>query len=474
MPVPVKRNIEPQRFHPVDFTELADLRHTSDRWAARPFGLKDWQRRILKELFREKRGRRVYDQGLIGMARKNGKSELGGLIGLNLAFADGVYGAEVYAVAGDKDQARRVFNVAKKMVEWSPVLSRQLKPYRDSIYDPSTESIYRVVAADAPLRHGLNPSGVVFDELWNQPDEELWEAMTTGSGVRGEPLIVGLTTAGYDKSSLCYQLYERGRAGTDPNFYFFWAGLSETDDWRNSKTWKKANPALGDFLRMDYLERERTRLPEASFRRWHLNEWTSSVSRWISMDRWDACKGDDSEAFVDGAEVWVGIDGGAKRDTTAVVLVAPGEDGKLHVRARVFEPPAEEGRSIDPAQVEEFIREVCQSYEVQACLYDPAMFWRSAQMLMEEGYPMIEYPQTHARMCPASQALFDAVQESRLVHNGDRTLRAHADAAVARETGRGWRLDKDKATEHIDAMVALAMAVYEAGQTQPSPSVFVV
>jgi phage terminase large subunit-like protein len=167
----------------------------------------------------------------------------------------------------------------------------------------------------------------------------------------------------------------------------------------------------------------------------------------------------------EGDECYLGVDGSAKRDTTAVVAVFP-KDGKFRVSATVFEPEGED--IIDPSAVEEHIRQMCQRYTVKAAPYDPHLFWRSAQSLLDEGYPMEEFPQSHARMVPASQQLYDAVMEGRIIHDGDPVLRSHADAAIARETGRGWRLDKDKATDHIDAIVALAMAVNYATEDEDS------
>ena len=172
------------------------------------------------------------------------------------------------------------------------------------------------------------------------------------------------------------------------------------------------------------------------------------------MEDWDACTGELD--IAEGDRCYIGVDGAAKRDTTAVVAVFP-KGERLHVLPRIFEPTAED--IIDPTVVENYIRDLCQRYDVIAVPFDPHLFFRSAQILVDEGYPMEEFPQSHARMIPASQQLFDAVMEGRIVHDADAMLRSHADAAVARETGRGWRLDKDKATDHIDAMIALAMAV---------------
>jgi phage terminase large subunit-like protein len=464
------------KIDPIEFIE-GDLRHTKDRWAGQLFDLRPWQRKIVEKLFSvDRAGRRKFTEALIGMPRKNGKSELGAAIALYMLVADGVYGAEVYGAAGDKLQARLVFNVARKMVEFSPVLSNHLKIYRDTIVDPGTDSVYRVVSSEAPLQHGLNPSAVVFDELWTQPNRELWEALTTGSGVRHEPLVVGLTTAGFDEESLLYELYQRGLRGDDPRFYFYWIGLpSESkDDYRKPATWKKANPALGGpepFLDSRHLEDQMRRHPEAVFRRLHLNQWTTSEEVWIHPEKWDACAG--LPEIEDGDEVVLGVDAGIRHDSTAVIIGAL-KDGELHVECRTWNPEDEGDEVLELSKVEDYIRECARRYFVREVVYDPYFMARSAQMLDGEGIQMVEFPQNPARMGPASESLYRLVDEGRVRHGGDKRLRAHALAAVVKQEERGWRISKSRSKRKIDALVAMAMVADRlVSEDQGSPGVSV-
>ena len=158
------------------------------------------------------------------------------------------------------------------------------------------------------------------------------------------------------------------------------------------------------------------------------------------------------------ASVWVGIDGAAKRDTTAVYVVHRDDAGVLHTKGRVFEPPSET-EIIDPVLVENHIRELARTYDVRGFRFDPHLFFRSAVALQEEGYPMEEVPQTVPRKMQFAQALYDVVSQQRLRHGGDPILRSHAEAVVAKDRGNGWTMEKLKSTQHIDACVALAMAV---------------
>ncbi len=160
--------------------------------------LTGWQRNLLNDLYeRRPDGLLRYRRSLIGLGRKNGKSLLGSLIAL-YGLIEGEPGAEVYSAAGDRQQARVVFNEAKWQVTQSSALSGICKVYRDVIEVPSTGAIYRVLSSDAKLQQGLNPSTVVFDELHVQPNDDLWDALTLGSGARKDPMIVAISTAGFD------------------------------------------------------------------------------------------------------------------------------------------------------------------------------------------------------------------------------------------------------------------------------------
>jgi phage terminase large subunit-like protein len=282
---------------------------------------------------------------------------------------------------------------------------------------------------------------------------------------RRDAFTLAITTAGFDRESLLYGLYDHGVKVAkgeveDPSFLFEWyEPHADEVDWDDRDAYeaamREANPAYADFNDPVSLRHRFETMPRFEFLRYHANRWTAGEASWLPAGAWDACRGD--VEVSDGDTCYLGIDGAAKRDTTAVAQVFP-KDGKFLIRVRVFEPPGGD-EVIDPSMVEAHVRDLCQRYWVPSAVFDPHLFFRSAQLLLEEGYPMEEFPQSHARMVPASQQLYDAVMEQRIVHDGDPVLRAHADAAIARETGRGWRLDKEKASDHIDAVVALAMAV---------------
>jgi phage terminase large subunit-like protein len=266
---------------------------TKGRWAGQPLVFEPWQRALLDELFLvDANGDYIYREALIGVARKNGKSCLASALALYMLTASGEAGAEVYSAAASRDQARVVFDQARAFVEASPGLQDFLKPMRSAIVCESTGGIYRALSAEGALQHGLNPHCVIMDELWafTTPSQvELYYALTTGQLARENPLIVSITTAGYDPDSICGKVYERGRSlktteeQRAARFLFSWHQAPDGCDLDDEQAWRQANPA--SWIALDDLRHERKRLPEHVYRRLHLNEWTASEEAWLPEGR---------------------------------------------------------------------------------------------------------------------------------------------------------------------------------------------
>jgi phage terminase large subunit-like protein len=441
---------------------------TKGRWAGKPFGMEDWQAELLDELFIvDDNGNRVYREALIGEPRKNGKSSLCAVLALYGLLGANEAGAEVYAAAASRDQARIVFNQAREFVQASPRLLDWLVPQRNVITCPSNGGVFRVLASDAPLQHGLNPSMVVIDELHAHKDPELYYALTTGQLARKNPLVVTITTAGYDESTICWQVYEHGRKlfeeGLDAmrreRFLFRWWEAPKDMPYDDPETWRIANPA--SWIDMEDLGRECRRLPENVFRRLHLNQWTDTEEAWISSDMWDACRG--TPIFDPDAPSVAAVDVGLKKDASAVIVVQMHGD-KLHIApfgvpggSRILTPT--ENRPISLADVRAEVGDINGHLsDLLEVPYDPWSFRESAELLEERGVPMMNFDQTNARMCPASEKTFEMIKEGRMVHDGNRVLRNHIVSAAVQPTERGVRISKRKSTKKIDAAVALVMA----------------
>ena len=224
----------------VNFIE--NLRHTKGKWAGKRFWLLPWQEQIIRDIFGivKADGKRQFRTAYVEIGKKNGKSELAAAVALYLLYADGESSAEVYGAASDRQQASIVFDVAKRMVEMTPALMKRSKIMAATkrLVNYSNAGFYQVLSAEVGTKHGLNVSGLVFDELHAQPNRNLYDVLTKGSGdAREQPLFFLITTAGNDRNSICYEVHTKaedilkGRK-VDPTFYPVVYGLEIDEDWQ--------------------------------------------------------------------------------------------------------------------------------------------------------------------------------------------------------------------------------------------------
>ena len=487
------------------------LHHTKGEWSGEPFALQTWQRKdIIRPLFGWKRqdGSRRYRRAYIEIPRKNGKSTLAAGLALLLLFADNEPGAEIYSCAVDRDQAAIVFETAKAMVEASPQLQRYADIFKRSIVVPSMRSSYKVLSADAPSKHGLNAHGIVFDELHAQPNRELWDVMTTSMGARRQPLLIAITTAGYDRESICWEQHEYARQvlnGTidDPSFFAYIAAADESDDWLNPATWRKANPGYGVTVKPEYLETEANRAKQVpayqnTFRRLHLNQWTQQDTRWLDLAAWDACANKVDPAELAGRVCYGGLDLASTTDVAALALIFPPDDeGEPYQVLPHFWIPGqnvvEKGRrdrasydawvragyitatpgdAIDYETIRARIEELGERYNIREIAFDRWGAVQMSQQLEGAGFTMVAMGQGFASMAAPTKELLRLVINREIAHGGNPVLRWMADNMVVRTDPAGnVKPDKSKSTAKIDGMVATIMALDRAtrhGATKPS------
>jgi hypothetical protein len=298
------------RLNAIDFLEKNFLLEGSNFLVKRPIKFEPWQKEsVLRPVF--ERVERGLDTFLVGVPKKNGKSTLGSCIGTDALLLDDSY-PEVYGVAGDKDQAKVVFEFTKKAFERSPALKQLVKIYRDVIERIDGNGYYRVLSSDSSGKHGRNPSCVIWDELWNQPGYDLWEGLTI-SPARANPFHFVITYSGYQAraGNLLWDLYSRGIAGTDPRMYTFWRSGPEAN--------------LASWITPKYLESQRLRLPDHIFRRLHFNEWSvaeGTKAFRIPSEVWTGAFQDFIPTALGASSCYsVGIDLAKFRDFTALCIL---------------------------------------------------------------------------------------------------------------------------------------------------------
>ena len=283
---------------------INQLTHTKGPFAGQPFNLRPWQeKQIVRPLFsiNKATGLRQYRTCLLLMPRKNGKTELCAALAIDGLLFDNEIGAEVYSAANDKDQAALCFNVAAQMIRNDAELyaACEIIDSQKRIVHRKSGSIYRAISAEAYTKHGLNSSRVIIDELHAAESRELFDVLSSSTGARLQPLVICISTAGYDRHSILWELYQhalkvRETPSLDPTFLpIIWEAPIDAD-WKDEKIWRAANPALGDFRSLEELRAACKRAQEIpaqenAFRRLYLNQWTEQESRWIALDAWDAC-----------------------------------------------------------------------------------------------------------------------------------------------------------------------------------------
>lgn len=461
--------------------------------------LEDWQKRdIIAPIFgwRQADGRRKYRTAYIEIPRKNAKSTLSAAIALYLLFGDGEKGAEIISAAGDRNQARIVYDIAAGMVRQSKTLSKAGRVFQSEIRFKN--SFYKSISAEARTKHGFNCSAVIFDELHTQPDAELWQVLTTSIAARSEPLIIALTTAGHDFSSICYEIHEyamKVKTGElkDPTFLPIIYAADAEDDWRDPETWKKANPGFGSICREEYfkqqvLEAENAPSNVTKFKRLHLNIWTSSTSSWISDEEF--MRGSDPlppDEILSRMRCFGGLDLASHRDLTAFALVFYDESGKYYLKVHQFvneeraslknsdgvdyakfakdgDLTITPGNTTDFDVVRDFIIDSAQKYAIESIGFDRKYSPYIVSQLIDHGLNLSPFGQGYYEMSYPTKRMEMSLVKGEIIHGGNPCLRWQIGCTrIDRDPADNIKVTKNrgKKGDQVDGVVASIMAFGE-------------
>jgi len=485
------------------------LCHSKGEWAGKPFELLDWQwEGVIAPLFgwKRKNGTRRFRKAGVWIPKKNGKSALGSGLSLYMLVGDEEPGAEVYNAAADKEQASIVYNEAANMVEASPVLSKRLDVRRSTkrINYPAQRSWYKALSADVPTKEGINWHFLCFDELHAQKTRDMWDTLAYGGAARRQPLMLSISTAGYDRQTIGGEQYDYAKGvlnGSiqDTSFFAYIAEAEESDDWTDPEIWHKANPSLGvtisvDSMRDDCKEAQNSPVKENAFRRYRLNQWTQQDVRWLSLDKWDLCGEPFDRKELEGRQCVVGIDLGATSDLTAAVAVFPPEDetGEFYFVGRYYMPDATlidrerearapylkwkrdglltttPGAATDYAFLRRDVNRMAAEYDVRAVLIDRN--FNAAHIANElreqDGFEVQGFGQGYVSMSAPSKLLETLILSQRIRHGGDPILRWMANNVAAEMDAAGnIKPAKNRSGGKIDGIVAAIMGL--AGSVDP-------
>ena len=501
---------------------IENLTFSKGEWAGTPFILLPWQwEKVIAPAFGVlKDDRRRYRFVYVEIPKKNGKTELGAAIALYMLCADREGKPEVYSAAGDREQAGLVYSAAAEMVAHNPDLSKHLKiiDSRKRIINKRNSGFYQVLSSESELQHGLSPSCVIFDELHAQPDDRLWNVLTSGTDyARRQQLIIVLTTAGiYDKNSIWWKIrsraiqIEKGITKQDNFLPVLYIADPEEDNPEDEELWKRVNPSVGhiftiDKIKEDFESVKHDPVEYQNFLRFRLNIPIKSLARWMPMDAWDKCS--DKSDELKGRVCYGGLDLSSTVDLTAFVLVFPPENdnGCFDILCKFYCPEdgilersrrdkvnydiwaqqghitATPGSVIDYKWIEKDVFQAAKDFKFMQCGFDP---WNATQIsndIMQElnplnndrGFQMVEIRQGAKTYNEPAKDLLVKIRLGKIRHGGHPVLRWCADNLVMRmDANANIAPDKEKATEKIDGVVALLMAWSRAMLVKEQKSVY--
>jgi phage terminase large subunit-like protein len=504
--------------HACTFLEL--LPHIKGKWA-RPvyvdgqvthgrIELEEWQVLIVLQLFGWKHvdtGLRRFRRLYLEVARKNAKSTLAAGILLYMLTADGEPGANCYSAATTGEQAREVFDVARNMVARLPEFQARfgVDYGKHDITVPSSASSCKPLNAEGSTLDGLNIHCAVVDELHAHKTRAVYDVIDSATGARDQALILMITTAGSDRSGICYEkrgytikVLERtlgpDAAGTDDSWLGVIYTLDDGDLWHEPKVWRKANPNLGVSVQqadMEAASREALATPsaQANFLTKRLNVWVNSDSAWMDMQAWDRCAAGRPGRLpkltleeVKHLPCWPALDLASKVDVAAKVrvfydaaadhyyviptfwlperAVQQGRNSQYDGWRRSGHLQVTEGEVIDFDQIEDDIRGDVSSLNVQEFPYDPHQATQLAGHMLDEGAPMVEIRPLVLNFSEPMKFLEALVLTGKLTHDGNPVMTWMMSNVVChRDAKDNIYPRKERDENKIDGPVALIMGI---------------
>lgn len=480
--------LEVQRF--VAFS--AQLKHFKGELAGQYIRLEPWQIFIAANIFGWKykaTKRRRFTYADVFVPRKNGKTTFASVIALYCMILDGEAGAEVYAAAVDREQAKICFEASKELIRGS-IFERVVKIYTNSLVYGKAASSYKPLSKDSKNKDGLNPSCAICDERHAWANNAIYEVLKTGVGARSQPLIFSISTAGTD-TSLPYftdvQVLKDVMLGMKEkdNHFIMLYQPDEEDAWDDPMTWQKVNPNYGISLSASYMENEyleakmRGGSTLAAFCTKNLNMWVDAPEVWISDDTVRDNNSDLDESLLLGEECYVGLDLASKSDLTAAAFFFPKymafkilfivpeakvteqEDRvdyrRWHEQGWLTVSP---GKVIDEDWYMSRLLQEFDKYKVKSIAYDPWGMWNMLQKFGRYQEYLMEYQQS-IRFISVPTKWFEAAvlkNELNFMHNP--ILRWNMkNVVIYTDPNANIKLDKARSRNKIDGVVACVDAI---------------
>jgi len=485
----------------IDFFRM--LRHTSGKYAGKPFNLQDNQAFETAMIFgwRQKAdGNRRFTQVYDEKGRKGGKSQYAGGIELYCGLCEGEESAEVYTAATTRDQADMVFRAVKKMGRYlrqdSPLMAKAITVMAHSVILNNTDSFIQKVSADAGTLDGLNPHCAVIDEYHAHKTDEVKGVMQTGMGSRENPLLFIITTAGFNKESPCYKV-ERANAvavlkgeRTQDNLFAIIYTLDEGDDWRDPNVWKKANPNLGSTPTVKYLQDQvqdainkgtttRVQVVTKNF-----NCWLDTPKIWIPDDAIKAVMKPINLEDYAGRPCYLANDLAATSDITADAIFFPPHNGQKSALFTTFWLPEDTiekrkdetsyrewvengfiiktpGNVADYGFIRKWINAKAETHRIGSVSYDPWNGYQLATELTGDGFELILCRQTYGNSSEPLKWIEKTIIAGEIDIQENPALEwMFRNVVLDFDANDNIKLNKAKSAGKIDGVSAFWMAVF--------------
>lgn len=472
------------------------LPHVEGKWGTRTITLEPAQCFWTVQLFGFRRhdGARRFSTLLLCVARKNAKSTWAAAILLYVFCMEHELGPQVLSAATTGDQARIVFNIAKRMVQQNGGLqtSFALEVFTNSIVRYEVGGVFRPINSKASTQDGLNPSALCFDELHAHKTRDLFDVLRSAAGARADPLFMYTTTEGYETPGPWPEIRSFGRQVLEKLFeadfmlVLIYALDDDDDDFDESK-WIKANPLLGVSVSLKKMQEYATEaqaqpgaLSEFQIKR--LNRQAAAATGWVDLRRWRKCSGEVDLDFLEGALCFGAFDLASTKDMNAWRLLWY-KDEVFYTWGRYWVPEAAvaqrterrsvpyaawvkggyltqtEGDVADYRVIREAILEDSARFSPLKIAYDP---WNATQLALEltdEGLELEKFIQGPKSYSPAMQACEMAYIAGNLRHGGNPILQWNAANLVPRyDENLNIAPNKKRSADKIDGMVALLMS----------------
>lgn len=435
--------------------------------------LTDWQKWLIRAALErfpddypepDKAGRLRYKQVIVSMPRKNGKSLLGALFAL--------YGMllhepapEVISVAASSDQAKIVYRRLLNQVQNSELLQHFFSRSTEhrGLWTKDGSGVYKVIAAKSATAQGLHPSMVIFDEL-HVANEDVWTAMALGSATRDDGLILGITTAGDDTSSLLKNLYDRGAKAIDgqedlERFGFFCWEAPQGCEIDDEVAVRRSNPQLAaGILSWESVKNELATMPEADARRYRLNQFVSSMNAWLPVGTWQSLE----RGEVKTPKVFA-IDRTPGWDYASIVAAEQLPDGKI---------VTELVGSFNNTNVDELLLAASKLNKYNApFIMDAYVLSDLAASMKQRGFRV--QVTSNKDLINASNNAYRRIMKKELLHPKDEIVSVQMQRAVRKNVGESWKITRKDSNTDIDAAIATVLAIwYVETQQKPSQMVF--